>query len=250
MGAATDKAGARYWDDLWAAATPPAPINPRDPSVGNYENRRFHDLFRTAIPYGSNLLEVGCARSRWLPYFALELGCTVTGLDYSERGCGLEVEVLQRAGVEGAVVCADLFAPPDDMLGRFDVAVSLGVVEHIADTAEAIAALRRYLAPGGLLVTVIPNLAGVLGHIQRMFGRAVYDIHVPLTTQQLAAAHGDMHVLDCRYFVSTNFSMLVIPNRATLGRLSKIVWAVEDRTRPLPATKVFAPYIVTVAQHR
>jgi cyclopropane fatty-acyl-phospholipid synthase-like methyltransferase len=33
----------------------------------------------------SRLLEIGCARSAWLPYFAQEFGIDVSGLDYSSK---------------------------------------------------------------------------------------------------------------------------------------------------------------------
>jgi len=53
--------------------------------------------------------------------------------------------------------------PPDHLLGAYDFGVSFGVAEHFEDTAECLAAFRRFLKPSGILFTAIPNLAGLLG---------------------------------------------------------------------------------------
>ena len=79
------------------------------------------------------LLEVGCGNSIWLPYFAKQFGFLVSGLDYSEEGCRTSREMLAEAGVRGMIRCADVFARPDDMRNRYDVIVSVGVVEHFQE---------------------------------------------------------------------------------------------------------------------
>lgn len=55
------------------------------------------------------------------------------------------------------------FSPPASMLGKFDVVVTFGVVEHFIDTRACLDAMSQFLKPGGLLVTSIPNLAGWIG---------------------------------------------------------------------------------------
>lgn len=117
---------------------PPA-MNPRAQDLNNYVNRRFHEsfcrMFVSLETRGKKLLEVGCARSVWLPYFAKEFGFRVSGIDYSEIGCQQAIEVLHREGVQGEVVCTDLWALPPSLVGQFDVLISCGVVEHFQDTA-------------------------------------------------------------------------------------------------------------------
>jgi cyclopropane fatty-acyl-phospholipid synthase-like methyltransferase len=260
-----DRAGRQYWDALWADAAPVEPIDPSDPGFRNHANRQFDAMFRSvfqALPPGAELLEVGCARSRWLPYFALEHGFRVHGLDYSEHGCEIERRALRRAGVPGEVVCADLFEAPSSFRGRFDAVVSFGVLEHFQDTAAAVAALRAYLKPGGILVTVIPNMTGAIGAIERLINPAVYDLHVPLSPKMLVDAHeaAGLAVSDARFFLSTNFGVLNVNGLdatlatrvkaavcANLSRLSKAVWRLEDRRGPLRATRLLSPYVICVA---
>jgi SAM-dependent methyltransferase len=233
--------------------------------VRNHANRGFDALFREelgALPADAALLEVGCGHSSWLPYFAQRFGLQVSGLDYSERGCESARQILRRAGVPGDVVCADLFDPPAHLLDRFTAVVTFGVVEHFTDTSSCVGALMRYLAPGGVLVTVVPNMTGLIGLIEKAINPDVYGIHVRLGPRALAAAHeaAGLAVRRSEFLLSTNFGVLNVSDLeagtytrvkaalcANLSRLSKLVWAIEERLKPLPATRAFAPYVVCVA---
>ena len=105
----------------------------------------FLRLFANSETSSMRLLEIGCAKSAWLPYFAKEFSLSVCGLDYSPIGCQMSRKILQANGVVAEVFCADLFSPPDNMLGVFDVVVSLGVVEHFEDTASCLNAVSSFL---------------------------------------------------------------------------------------------------------
>jgi SAM-dependent methyltransferase len=267
MNEVRDRAGRNYWNHLWADAALPIPVDPRDTSARNYLNRRFAAYFNRSLrhlPGGSELLEVGCARSEWLPHFARDYPFRVSGLDYSEGGCRTAREVLRRAGQDGTVICGDLFSPPSDLVDRFNAVVSIGVVEHFQDTAATIEALGRLLKPGGRLLTVIPNMAGLVGTLQRRVNRPVYDIHVPLTAEALAAAHNraGLRVDHAGRLLAVNFGVVNLNGlpdtrktrtleriRGYLGRASKLVWLIENRTRPLPASRALSPYVVCSA-HR
>lgn len=255
-----DLAGRAYWDGLWEEGDLPPPVDPRRPGLANYVVRRFDGYFRRrfeaeGLGRGTRLLEVGCARSAWLPYFHREFGFEVTGLDYSEIGCRQARAVLERDGAEGEVVHGDLFAPPDRLLGAFGAVVSFGVVEHFDDTARTLAAMKRLLRPGGVLFVNIPNLAGLLGFLQRHLHRETYELHVPLDREELAGAHRDagLEVLDCRYFLPANFGVLRLgpetsyPVRRAFARVrswaSRAMWVAE---RLLPGegdNRVTSPYV-------
>lgn len=266
--ATTDYAGKAYWDTVWEDAAQVEMIDPTARGARHYANARLDAMFRSVLrglPAGARLLEVGCAHSGWLPYFARVHGLRVCGLDYSEHGCDIERQALRRFGVQGDVVCADLFDTPAELRCRFDLVVSFGVVEHFEDTPGVLKAMRRYLKPGGVLVTVIPNMTGAIGLIERVINPAVHAIHVPLSARTLAEAHeaAGLAVIDARFFLSTNFGVLNVNGlergtRATrskaalcahLSRLSKAIWAIEQRTRPLPGTRFLSPYVVCVASN-
>src|SRR5262245_56096999 len=102
-----DKAGKAYWDGLWKHSTLPRAVNPQTTGLNNYVNRKFHEYFSEAFSLletrGGRLLEIGCARSAWLPYFTREFDFDVCGLDYSEQGSRQAKEVLVNEGVKGEV---------------------------------------------------------------------------------------------------------------------------------------------------
>jgi 2-polyprenyl-3-methyl-5-hydroxy-6-metoxy-1,4-benzoquinol methylase len=262
IGEKTPKA---YWDSSWKESTPPAPVDPRVPGLNNYINRSLHGslsrCFADIKTHEAALIEIGCARSAWLPYFHREFGFRVSGLDYSEIGCRQAEELLTAAGVDGDIVCADLFAPPQRLQGRFDVVVSFGVVEHFENTAAALAACAAFLRPGGRMVTLIPNMHGAVGTLQRWADRSVYDIHVPLDAQAFARAHRQarLAVLSCDYVMPVNLTVISIkdgrsPNVAAVLRrlfswISKGFWILEGiGLRLLRPNRITSPYVVCTAE--
>jgi SAM-dependent methyltransferase len=265
---AADMAGQGYWDRLWDETSLPAPIDPRAAGLRYHVRRELHALFRRFLPAKgaapARLLEVGCARSAWLPYFAREFACEVAGLDYSPLGCRQSEEMLRRAGVPGEVACADLFDPPPHMKGAFDFVVTFGVVEHFDDTAACIAALGAFLRPGGRVITIIPNNAGAVGWLQRVVNRPVFDLHVVLDREQLAAAHrgAGLAVEHADYLVSTHFAVTNLNGvpagtpsfwakrlfRTGFIAASAAVWVWEERVRPVRPGRALSPYVACVAR--
>jgi 2-polyprenyl-3-methyl-5-hydroxy-6-metoxy-1,4-benzoquinol methylase len=265
-----DKAGQKYWNDSWAASKLPDAMNPSDLSLDNYVNRRFHDLFVNVFgglqTQSLKLLEVGCAKSVWLPYFSREFGFDVSGLDYSPIGCEMASKIIRANGVDAEIFCADLFSPPLSMLEQFDVIVSFGVVEHFEDTAVSLNSISALLKPGGLLITSIPNMVGLIGHLQKILNKPVYDIHQPIDSAMLLDAHklADLDVVKCEYFVASSFGVANLEGVANnslswllkklllgiMARFSKLVWMIENIVGFFPPSKSLSPYIYCVARKR
>ena len=214
---------------------------------------------------GQEILEVGCAGSFFLPYFADYFGLRASGLDYSEVGCERLRAQLERWGIPAEVVCADLFDPPADLRGRFDVVTSFGVIEHFEDPGRYVRALTALLKPGGLVITTLPNLVGLNGWLMRTFNPGLYALHVPLDRERVARAHAEagLTVRDCRYFMSVNFGVLnetTLKSRwrarllglfhRVLRRVSFTAWWFEERILggSLPASRWLSPYLLCVAE--
>ena len=263
-----DKAGKAYWDDVWADDVLPLPVDPSKTHIDNYVNVRFHEFFAQTFsridPRGKLLLEVGCANSSWLPYFSQQFDFKIHGLDYSEIGCEQSRNILSNAGIQGEVVCADFFSPPASLLGTFDVVITFGVVEHFTDTQSCIKALAKLLKPGGLLITIIPNMVGLIGRIEKTINRPVYDIHVPLDAESLTRVHKflRLEVLQAGYFMSTHFGVLNLNglNPRSLNwkiknvflkillHISKLIWLFEGVFGQLMPNRLTSPYINCLAQ--
>lgn len=258
-----DKAGKTYWDHNWENKALPRAVDPRAKGLNHFVDQSFHAFFRETFSgmdtKEKTILEIGCAGSQWLPYFAKEFGFKVCGLDYSERGCQQARQILAGEGVEGRIVCCDLFNPPQSMLASFDVVVSFGVVEHFDNTAGCLQALSEFLKPGGLAVTSIPNMVGLIGNIQKLVNRPVFDVHVPLDDRALAVHHTpSLTVLSCRYFLFVNWGVINIDNWK--GRMfyrfgvrfrswmSKGFWALEHLVPAFKPNRLTSPYINCVAR--
>jgi 2-polyprenyl-3-methyl-5-hydroxy-6-metoxy-1,4-benzoquinol methylase len=258
-----DKAGKAYWDRVWDTFPAPSAFDPETGGCAHRHDRELARMFAAALaglPTRSVVLEAGAADSSLLPYFA-RLGHAVIGVDYSPSGCE---RLRQRlGGLAAEIVCCDIFQPPAAALQRADLVVSLGLVEHFTDTRNCLAALARFVRPGGRLLTVIPNMRGTVGFLQRVIAPSVFNVHVPLSTHELRAAHeqAGMKVDRAEYLVATNFGVINynepggsrLANWArwavvgTLGRLSCAVNVVDEHLWRLPRSRAFAPYCAVLA---
>ena len=127
-----DKAGQDYWDQNWDKTDYPAPFNPEDSSLDNTFYVRSHEYFQSYLgsKKGLKILEIGCAHSVWPLYFQTYYDAQVDGLDYSDIGCQKTRKMWEHYGVKGQIFCADMFNPPKELLGQYDLVVSFGVIEH------------------------------------------------------------------------------------------------------------------------
>jgi SAM-dependent methyltransferase len=210
-----DLAGATYWDGIYQATRDVLPpVDPQSKAWGNYGNRQAGAFIEKALPSVhpgySRLIELGCGNSQWLPYFASR-GFDVWGIDYTESGCACAREILRQAQLRtDQIVCADLFAPPPSMLSVFDVAISIGLAEHFEDTTGWVQASVSFLKPGGIIITMVPNLCGLIGFLQKRLERSIYDKHVPLDLGKLILAHqcAGLELMQASYLCTFNFDTL------------------------------------------
>ncbi|MBX9805940.1 MAG: class I SAM-dependent methyltransferase [Alphaproteobacteria bacterium] len=257
-----DKAGTPYWDKNWSNADLPIPFDPTDQRFDNYFNLELHKYFQNLLKdkKGFSVLEIGCANSVWPLYFYKYFDANVSGLDYSEIGCAKSRYILDHFKVPGEIFCGDLFSPSPELIEKFDLVVSFGVVEHFEDTAHCLSSCAKYVKPGGILLTLIPNMPSIIGFIQKLVDRSVYDVHVPLTKEKLAFAHkeGGLNLISCDHFMSINLSVvnsgafsshrLNALLRHVLSGTSKICWALEKYGLKIPKNRVTSPYIIAVAK--
>lgn len=129
-----DIAGKDYWDCQWSNFCMPEIINPKSKKPGDIIRITQDKIFKKFlnenqfINGGKNkkLLEIGCANSALLPYMKKEFGFDVYGLDYSKAGCVGAKRVLEYYGASGTVMEGDMFDPPKELLGKFDIVISGG----------------------------------------------------------------------------------------------------------------------------
>lgn len=257
-----DKAGTNYWDDNWVKVDFPKPFDENDHSLDNYVNRQLHVFFKELLKDRKDfsVLEIGCANSIWPIYFHQYFSARVYGVDYSEIGCEKSRALLEHFQVPGEIYCADLFSPPSKLHQKFDLVVSFGVVEHFEDTALCLKSCSAFVKPGGLLLTLVPNIPGIIGLIQKFVDRSVYDVHVPLSKKGLVLAHENagLDLMSCDYFTSMNLSVVNSGEfssyrlntflRHILSGTSKVCWILEKYGLKIPNNRMTSPYIIAVAK--
>jgi SAM-dependent methyltransferase len=117
---------------------------------------------------GSRVLEIGSGIGN-LSAFLVDrerLVLTDTREEYLAR---LRKRFANRANVS----VAHVYLPDDDRAvrgERFDTVICLNVLEHVADDATSLTAIRNLLAPSGRLVLLVPALPALYGTIDRALG--------------------------------------------------------------------------------
>lgn len=260
-----DKVGKEYWSKVWweRKRDIPSAMNWEDCSLNNYRNYKLNKYFESVFSgldtSNMDLLEVGCAGSDKLPYFGRKFGFNICGLDYSEKGCELSRKILEKENVEGNILCEDMFDPPDKLMGKFDVVISFGVIEHFEDTKNAINALHKMAKKSGLVISVIPNMNFLVGSLQRIVDNKVYRMHKPISVDSLISSHDSekFETLECRYFMSLNLNIVNTSRykegikRKVIDRLksyiTKVFW-VSKMDYIIPPNKFTSPNIISVAK--
>jgi len=161
---------------------------------------------------GQRLLEVGCGSSLWLPYFSKQFGMEVGGIDYSDVGLTLSREILRLNAVQGSLRKADFRDGPGPDRESFDVVFSLGLVEHFEDPELVLAILKGFVRRGGLLLTWLPNTAGVIPRINPRLNRLYRGFYRRLDLATIRAYHEALgfDILQSSYlqFLDLNFLTL------------------------------------------
>lgn len=157
------------------------------------------------------VLEVGCAPGRWLVYFQRTFGYAVTGCDYSERGCLSTRETLAAAGISGDVFQRDLFT----LEGQWDVVFSAGLIEHFTDPKAVLTKFLTLLPAHGMLVSLVPNLAGLSGFYHRAFKPETFHTHRVVTLDELRRWYDELGLRE----VESGALGSIVPSRFPRSKL-------------------------------
>jgi len=173
----------------------------------------------------TSILEVGCARSIWLPYFAREFSFKITGLDYTGNGCSQTEDILRQSKR------------------------SILKIRH-----NALKLLGEFLRPGGILISFITNKTGAIGFFQKFFDHDNYKIHIPLNRRVFEVAHkkAGFIVESCDYFFAVNWTAINL-EKLKLVRirswLSKVFWILEEKAGlRLKPNQLTSPFILGVSK--
>lgn len=147
----------------------PEAYEPHAAEVRSRRTQSWRNRGRLGKPAGrGRLLDVGCGSGRLLARYRA-LGWDVRGIEPNpaaasaclDRGLRVECVSLEEANL-----------PP----AGFDLILLHHVIEHVREPLDALGRVRAALAPGGQIVVVTPNVAG-LGF--RLYGSCWYALDAP-----------------------------------------------------------------------
>ncbi len=106
------------------------------------------ELLGTQAKEAARVLDYGCGPGHFVGYL-IKQGWRAEGVEIAD-----DASAMARA--EGLRVYDSMAAIPNGQ-GRYDVIVSLNVLEHVLEPMEVLIELRQALKPGGLVVIRVPN---------------------------------------------------------------------------------------------
>jgi len=115
------------------------------------------DLIKEYIPQKGNLLDVGCGPGVFLEE-ARERGWHVCGVEFNSW-C---VQHLREMSIEVIDVPIEQAKLPDDF---YQCVTLWTVLEHIVDPENLLKDIHRILAPGGVILILVPNIDSLANRI-------------------------------------------------------------------------------------
>ena len=152
-------------------------------------DRFLCDAFAARLAPGRRFIEIGAGGSQWPGHVARTLGADAWGIDFSRPGLTLAARAAADVRGQVTLVDGDLFDASRLPAHAFDLVYSGGFIEHFPDPRAVMERLAELVAPGGVVVTLVPNLGGVNGVLQKLTDRETFLRHVVHTPASLDAAH-------------------------------------------------------------
>ncbi|MDP3909501.1 MAG: class I SAM-dependent methyltransferase [Gemmatimonadales bacterium] len=161
-------------------------------AAGRY-NRWMFDRLRPWL--GRRVLEVGSGIGNLSAFLAdrERVVLTDTRAEYLDR-------LRARFAGHPNIAVARLYLPNDDRVlagEQFDTVICLNVLEHVADDASSLDAIRKLLTVGGRLILLVPALRALYGTLDEALGHYRRYTRGELAAKFAAAA---FHLRHIEYF--------------------------------------------------
>ena len=139
-----------------------------------HPNFKLFELILREIPQAASVADIGCGRGDFLRFAHTHRpDLTLTGIDLSHNADQPGIRFIQ-----GDILKLNIEA-------RFDVVVSLAVIEHIAEVSDFVRCLQQLTKPSGTIIVMTINDGSLLYAAGRL-GRSV---GVPLAFNRLYSVH-------------------------------------------------------------
>jgi SAM-dependent methyltransferase len=177
-----------YWDSVWTYTDDHSSLPTPRVGAGFLERFLWRAVASRLAP-GRRFIEIGAGGSPWPAHVASRLGAEGWGIDFSRPGLEMAARAIGKGSARVVLVEGDLFDRTKLPAGAFDIVYSGGFVEHFPSPRPVMERFAELLAPGGVVVTAVPNMCGVNGLLQKWADRETYDRHVVISPDALDSAH-------------------------------------------------------------
>ncbi|MBA3005041.1 MAG: class I SAM-dependent methyltransferase [Proteobacteria bacterium] len=129
------------------------------------------------IPVKSHVLEIGCATGYMTEYLSRDKQCHVLGIEPVQE----QAELARKRGLEVITGLIDSRETQEQLIahtkehGLFETIFMSQVIEHIADPATTLRALKNLLTPDGYLVISTCSIVHWKCRLQILFGKWEYE---------------------------------------------------------------------------
>jgi len=239
----------QQWDSLWKATT-----RPKSFRSNPLFYLQFNRLMKKHVEEGAKFLEIGCAGGKFLTYFGENFNCELFGIEYSPTGCQLAQKKLELAGLNGTVVCEDVFNCKTVPKQSFDIVFSGGFIEHFDNTESVIQKHLDFLKPQGLLIIGVPDMTGLQGLVLRMFNSECFSGLKLLPAKMIEDILSKLglkikeSVYICPFVIGSGEKpKILLP---IFYFINKIMYFIVRTLRILSSSERICAYIVIIAQRK
>ena len=123
------------------------------------ETEEFKEVLKLISWRNKQILDVGCGTGK-LAYLISKKGGNVKGIDYSKSAIKVAKKKYQNPNLKYELIDAS-----KKILGKYDVIISVGTLEHMDNPYLMLKKLKNNLKPSGKIIITSPNWANMRGFI-------------------------------------------------------------------------------------
>lgn len=235
-----------YWGKKWDDSIEDVEYTAHLKWTRRYLYRSIDKILKNILTPNSekNFIEVGCGGGKWLVYSKKRFAFNVSGIDFSSEGCKLAQRAAETANIKANIFCGDFFSF-DFRRKKFDVVFSDGFLEHFSDPQFVLSELDRLVKPGGLLITIIPNLRGLHSlYIKLTKKRDIFETHRTLERKELYEIYERLGYTNIRIFYAGSIIPKVIGIPSIFSKLLNIFLIVSPFSTFLEGEKISSTCLI------
>lgn len=194
-----------YWDNYWGKDE----IKYQEYDINKGVFHSYDLLFRQHISDTRKrlnkkvlrVLDCGCGEGLIMRLLAEQYtDIELWGIEYSDSYYKA-IKMGKDLGLDFHVLKCDLLSELDpEIVGTFDIVMSLGLIEHFNNPDEIMHQMLTLLRSGGCFITIIPNFHGVFNFLWKLYDKNNYSYHIPVKKNNLLQYYDRQGIEDVNYY--------------------------------------------------